>query len=117
MLRPSPRLAALLLWIALAMLPLRGWASAVMPMTAGNAAAAGTAALPCHGDAPHGTDAGTTQHGCTACDLCHAGVAQPAPMVLALPALPAAAPCAMAPAVFEQATPDDLFRPPRTFLA
>lgn len=60
---PRRRWAALLLWLALALLPLRGWAEVVMPImmalgggAAGmqSAAPAGAAMLPCHAGADSG---------------------------------------------------------------
>jgi hypothetical protein len=106
------RSSLLLLWLLLALLPLRGWANLTMHLpTQGSASAA-----PCHGvemAAAHAAaDTADAAPSCTLCDVCH-GVMLPAaemaqgsdrcaqPLPTARPA-PAAA-----------AEPDTLFRPPR----
>jgi hypothetical protein len=119
MFRPSCRLVAAVLWLAIALLPLRvvaaGWMSP--GIAAASAASAAADALPCHGmPADAADEAGNgapMHHVCNLCDLCHAGVTvAPEPPALAL-----------ASAVQERATrplsphgrvaPDGLFRPPR----
>ena len=136
--RPPRRLVVALLWIAMALLPLRALAAAVMPAaTAGVASAAVESAahdvlqaVPCHGasalvaadaDADADADAGTapaeTTHTCSLCDLCHSSVVSAQPPVLALAELPAALPRAAAPSALEPRAPDGLFRPPRIALA
>jgi hypothetical protein len=129
MFRVSRRLTAALLWIAIALLPLRGAAAAVMPVVmsgTGSSAVSAAAddaatALPCHGaiaaaDGAHAAPADTS-HTCAMCDLCHTNVAQTSPPPIALPTLHEALPHTAAPAAIEPRAPDGLFRPPRTFLA
>jgi hypothetical protein len=118
------RRSAWVLWLLLALLPLRGWAGAVMHLPGSTPGApAEQAAMPCHGD--HGADAarsGTdgasdswvaTEGSCTLCDLCHGcGAAGPGgglhePRVVA-DAVPEGRPGAVTPV-----QPDALFRPPR----
>jgi hypothetical protein len=130
--------AAALVWLALVLLPLRGWASVVMhagdparaaaaqlvhaAQAAGpvHAAQGGAepASMPCHAEAAAASpsDAGdpaSSQGSCQLCDLCHAG---------ALPAASAAAPAAAfvpprvaarasMPAAHQPAAPDDPPRP------
>ena len=132
--RPPRRLVVALLWIAMALLPLRALAAAVMPAaTAGVASAAVESAahdvlqaVPCHGasalvsadaDADAGTAPAETTHTCSLCDLCHSSVVTAQPPVLALAELPAALPRAAAPSALEPRAPDGLFRPPRIALA
>ncbi len=130
MFRLSRRLTAALLWIAIALLPLRGVAAAVMPVAMSGmatgviSAAADDAkpALPCHGAMAAAADDANaapadTSHTCAMCDLCHTNVAQATPPSIALPALHEALPQTVAPAAIEPRAPDGLFRPPRTFLA
>ncbi len=128
MFRLSRRLTTALLWIAIALLPVRSWAAVLMPIAMGDmqsvAAAGATAAdatvavLPCH-TAPQATadDSGNTPTACSMCDLCHTTVAQTAPTSVALPDLHEALPPAAASAAIEPRAPDGLFRPPRTLLA
>lgn len=130
------RLTTTLLWIAIALLPLRGWAAAQMAVAwPGGADASVSAAAdeahgvtPCHagahsmawsadvGDAAEHTSVNGS-HTCSMCDLCHTGAAQSEPPTLWLPALPHAAPHGAAPPAIEPRAPDGLFRPPRTNLA
>jgi hypothetical protein len=104
------RSSLVLLWLLLALLPLRGWAHVTMHLQA-----SGTpAAAPCHGsDAQAAAEPADTAKPCTLCDVCHgvmlllAGSAAQGDDRRAQPlpgALPAAAPAAEA---------DALFRPPR----
>ncbi len=104
------RSSLVLLWLLLALLPLRGWANLTMHLPA----QAAPAVAPCHGVegqfAAQPADAATA---CTLCDVCHGAVllregnapqstdrrAQPLPAAVA-----AAAPAA---------EPSALFRPPR----
>jgi hypothetical protein len=125
----APRLARWLLWLAIALLPLRGFAAAVMPMAMGAPGGQGEAAVatavavmpPCHGLAVDMAaavdDDDATPSACSMCAVCHGSVAQ-AP---AAPALPAAAPSpcpdAEASSPIEPRAPDALFRPPRSELA
>ena len=129
-LHPMPRLSrrfvAALLWIAIALLPLRGLAAAVMPVAmsglapvVASAPADDTAvAMPCHGASQDASAAAAdTSHACALCDLCHSSVAAaPAPMV-AMPVLHDAQPLGALPRAALPRAPDGLFRPPRTFPA
>jgi hypothetical protein len=122
--RTASRLAATLLWVALALLPLRGLAGALMPVVTGGGNAPVTAtevaAMPCHGAAAD--DAGTVQdaggtHTCSMCDLCH-GTAMRTDAPAALPAAPhEPLPRSAALTPIEPRAPDGLYRPPRTDLA
>jgi hypothetical protein len=129
MLRTARRLGPALLWIAIALLPLRGLAVSLMPAMAQPAAPVVTAAseMPCHGAA---ADAAAAHHDaqaaasvvddcptCSLCALCHGSVAQASQLSLDLPALPALPPAAAPPSAIEPRAPDGLFRPPRTLLA
>jgi hypothetical protein len=125
------RFVAALLWIAIALLPLRGFAAAVMPALMATApssfvsahAPAGDAAAvhPCHGAELASTDAGTlpadSSHTCSLCDLCHSGVVAAAPQAVALSTPHEVQPRTAAPTAIEPRAPDSLFRPPRTLLA
>jgi hypothetical protein len=124
--RLSSRFITALLWIAIALLPVRGLAAAVMPVAmagmvpaAASAAADETAvAMPCHGASPNATEsAADTSHACALCDLCHSSVAAaPAPPIV-MPLSHDAQPLGALPRAVEPRAPDGLFRPPRTFLA
>lgn len=115
MLRLSLRFSTALLWLAIALVPMRGWATALMPAAMDHgvpvAAAADESSLPCHAQAADtdATPAGT----CAMCDLCHSAAAQApdAPVLAAEPheALPVAATATP----IDAATPDGLYRPPR----
>jgi hypothetical protein len=125
MLRLSRRLTTALLWIAIALLPVRAWAALMMPMAMGHtqsaemtSAAAAASTLPCHAAVQSAADDGsTTPSTCSMCDLCHTTVAQVAHTVLTPPHLHEALPRAAASAAIEPRAPDGLFRPPRTLLA
>jgi hypothetical protein len=117
------RFVAALLWIAIALLPVRGFASVVMPMfmsgmpsTAASTTAGDTAsAMPCHGaTADESSTPATGSHKCSLCDLCHGTVAQVTQPSVSLPAVHEAQPEAAVPVVLEPRAPDGLFRPPRT---
>jgi hypothetical protein len=131
--RLSRRLTTALLWLALALLPLRGLAATLMPAMGAVPPAASDVAvgavvelvdadqsMPCHGAAAdsHHQEADATPVGdcptCPLCALCHASVAQATPFRLALPQLPSAPPAAAPPSAIEPSAPDGLFRPPRT---
>jgi len=123
MLRLSRRVTAALLWIAIALLPVRGLASVVMPVfmsgmqaTAASAAPEDTAsAMPCHGaQADKSSTPASGSHTCSLCDLCHGTVAQLEHPSVSLPATHEAQPEAIAPPAHEPRAPDGLFRPPRT---
>lgn len=143
MFSPLRRLAAVLLWAAVALLPLRGLAAAAMPAlmpAPGGAAATAVAstpaadAMPCHGDASHHAsrdDApGEAHHAvvpdaaewgdcpsCSLCVLCHGGLAQAPQVQLALTSPQGEPPAAHPWTARAPRAPDGLFRPPRPLLA
>jgi len=106
--RALRRTSLVLMWLMLALLPLRGWANLAMHPPAPTA----PAVAPCHGeDTPAAADPAVKA--CTLCDVCHGAVL----------ALAGAAPLGVDPrsqalpaslsAVAPEAAPDGLFRPPR----
>ena len=122
MFRPSRRCVATLLWLAIALLPLRGLASSVMPVAMMGIAAAGAdnvaAAMPCHGvEVVADSDSANNAAGCSLCSLCHGSAATIAAPTIVLPTLHGGAPLAAAPPALAPRAPDGLFRPPRTALA
>ncbi|HSV71384.1 MAG TPA: hypothetical protein VLI72_14850 [Methylibium sp.] len=117
------RRATWILWLMLALLPLRGWAVASMGVpvvnetaaTAVAAVAADDAAMPpCH-QAADVADAGATS--CQSCDWCHATLAGPARGGVAPMALPAAPPRLVAARDTGRRLAGGLDRPPRSALA
>jgi len=124
--RLSRRVVTALLWIAIALLPVRGWAAAVMPMPLDDitSALAGTTvddaatAMPCHGAAAdHDGASDNGSHACSLCDLCHGTVAQVAAPSVTVASTHESLPVAAPPRAIEPRSPDRLFRPPRTSLA
>lgn len=143
----SPRLVAVLLWLALALLPLRGLAAGLMAgPAAGHAAATAPAdvPMPCHEQAGHhdamdggahhdaaamhadsaddAADEGSAAVAddcptCALCALCHGGFAHASALPLVLAAPEAGAPAAATTVRLAPHTPDGLFRPPRPLLA
>jgi hypothetical protein len=122
----SRRLSTALLWIAIALLPVRGFAAVMMPMSilglpsteTSASADSPAAAMPCHRAATDDIGAPASGlHTCSLCDLCHGTVAQVEHPSVALPATHEAQPEAAVPVVLEPRAPDSLFRPPRTSLA
>jgi hypothetical protein len=116
MFRPSSRLVAAVLWLAIALLPLRAMAAGWMSpgMVTAPAASVAADAMPCHGMPADEADGDAPMHhACTLCDLCHAGVTvAPEPPALALASavqeratMPASPHCLLA--------PDGPFKPPR----
>ncbi|EHR70085.1 hypothetical protein BurJ1DRAFT_1212 [Burkholderiales bacterium JOSHI_001] len=113
--RASRRPVVLLLWLLLALLPLRGWAQGTMGLAA---TATHAQALPCHGEMAehppgHADSDGASKSACSHCDLCHAAAA---PNDLQAPpsaALPDTAPAAMSTQAPAATAADSLFRPPR----
>ena len=102
------RSSLVLLWLLLALLPLRGWAHSSMHLPAADT----SAAAPCHG-AEAVTDPSTAVQPCTLCDICHSAMLPWADGALSHPdrraqPLPGAAPPAAA-----ATEPGTLFRPPR----
>ena len=126
MLRPSRPLTVWLLWLAIALLPLRAWAAAAMPvaMVAEAAAAMATdvdapamsdAAGPCH----LGSDEAGVADGrsCSLCGVCHSAVVSMPSLASALPAMPVARPPIDASAGVERPVSGGPDRPPRIVLA
>lgn len=107
-----------LLWLMLALLPLRGWAFAAMTMPAAGpvevAAATQSLSPPCHEQAsPHGDASGDTGHRCALCVICHSAVAPAAALALTAAApIPAALPMWRADRRAD-AERQALFKPPR----
>ena len=126
MLRLSRRFSTALLWIAIALLPVRGWAAVLMPISMGDmqpaavtsAAATDVSVMPCHA-APQDAvaDGGDSPATCSMCELCHTTVVQAAPTSVTLADMHEALPPAAASVALEPRAPDGLFRPPRTSLA
>lgn len=105
--RALRRTSLVLMWMLLALLPLRGWANLTMHLPASDT----PVMAPCHG-AEAAADPADTSQPCTLCDVCH-GAMLPVSHLLQLKdprtqPLPVAAPLAAA-----AAEPDALFRPPR----
>jgi hypothetical protein len=126
MFRLSRRFTAALLWIAIALLPVRGFAAVMMPIMmvdAGSAAVSApaddaTTAMPCHDASQDAGDASAdATHTCSLCDLCHSSVAATTVPMIALSGPHEAQPYGASPPVLEPRAPDGPFRPPRTTLA
>ncbi len=72
-----------IIWLMLALLPLRGMAVATMEMPGGTAQVTGTETPvlvdAAHGKAPchDGADSGSADHACSLCDLCHGALTVP----------------------------------------
>jgi hypothetical protein len=124
--RLSRRFVAALVWIAIALLPVRGFAAVMMPMVmAGTAPTTVSApadnaatAMPCHSASQEASDAtADAHHTCSLCDLCHSSVAAATAPVMALCGPHEAHPLSASPPALEPRAPDGLFRPPRTTLA
>lgn len=103
-----------LLWLVIALLPLRGWAMAQMAAAPVAVAQHVTDAQPpCHGDAGTDSPATAAHAGCSLCEICHASLGLPAVTALNLPALPHAAPAVTPITGVRDGPPSELFRPPR----
>jgi len=122
--RPSRSLTVFLLWLAIALLPIRGWAAAVMPAAGTGAMPVAAqadhsephdAALPCH-DA-HDEPTGASGHTCSLCDVCHSAVVAMTGPAPALPVLPAARPRSGPAPGIERAVQSGPERPPRNLRA
>lgn len=141
MLRPSRPLTVCLLWLAIALLPLRAWAAAAMPMAGAPMSTASQAQTPdayaaqvqtaaLHEDeAPtmasesgplrscHSGSTASTSPDCTLCDVCHSAVAVGLGESTRPPLLVSRQPrIELAPAI-ERPVIDAPDRPPRQFLA
>lgn len=111
----SSRKAFVVLWLLLALLPLRGWAGTLMHLPAPETAAA-SVAMPCHGEvagdeadaSPTSADAST----CSLCDLCHGVAALPASAPAPEGPFGETPPATGSPAPL-QVVPAPLYRPPR----
>ena len=110
------RRALLLLWLLLALLPVRGWAGLAMHLPKAEHMAA---AAPCHGmDTTQSADAtdanrdGGSAAACSLCELCHGALLLPV-IALAEPDRPARAWRTAVPAEAPSPAPSPLFRPPR----
>lgn len=104
------RRALLMLWLVLALLPLRGWAGLAMHLPATEAAAP---AAPCHAEATASTAGDDALNAvCSLCELCHGAMLWPA-LQFPEPDRPAQRWLAAAPAQAPSAEPGQLFRPPR----
>jgi hypothetical protein len=114
------RWSFVVLWIALALLPLRGFANVVMHLPAQDA---GTAAMPCHGamDSPAGAaaetamtagaDADGSANACAMCDLCHGASAVSSTILPAAAFLPPRVAASDVLAAGQRSAPS--LRPPR----
>jgi len=120
-----------LLTLLIALLPLRGWAWAVMPVSVPvapghsmvHAMVQATADAPCHAhqaslDTPSDTPVASSQgqdhgHTCSLCDLCHAGVIAPPNWAWFHDAPPVAPPSWALSVAQGRDEGDGLFRPPR----
>lgn len=120
--RPSRPLTVFLLWLAIALLPIRGWAAVVMPAAGTGAMAVAAqadhsephdAALPCH----DGHDESTGGHTCSLCDVCHSAVVAMTGLATALPVLPPARPRAGPAPGIERTVQSGPERPPRSLRA
>jgi hypothetical protein len=117
MFRPSRRLFTALLWLAIALLPLRAFAAALMPAADAplhGAADAMASHAPCHGgEAQDPTPDAGAHAGCSLCELCHSSALAVDTPSLRLATLVQAGPPLHRAAVPEARAPDGLFRPPR----
>ena len=108
-------------WIVclmLALLPLRGWAAASMPMAAAVSAASTEARAPvppCHQQAADSSV--TVCQACDLCTLCHGVLVQTVFPTLAPMGTPGAAPAALVTRDTGRRLIGGLDRPPRFFLA
>lgn len=114
MLRPLSRPTLhWLLWLVIALLPLRGWAMAQMAVPAVATHHATDAAPHCHDAGTHQDKAAPAHAGCSLCEVCHASLGLPATPKLHLPTLPHAAPAVTPITGVRDGPPSELFRPPR----
>ena len=128
MLRHSRHLTTALLWLAIALLPLRGGMAAAMPHAMGGVAAQAQAqpvaepaammSAACDEAASHSAHAAgdghaSSTHTCSLCSLCHSTAAAVAAMSLHISALPTGAPPAHASRDIVCAVFDAPERPPR----
>ncbi len=123
--RLSRRFVAALVWIAIAVLPVRGLDATVMPglmsdMAPAMATSAPTdetaVATPCHAASQDVTSDTDATHACALCDLCHSSVAAAPASPAVMPVLHDVQPVGALPRAVEPRAPDGLFRPPRTSL-
>lgn len=100
-----------ILWLMLALLPMRLWAASVMP------AMAVASEAPCHEQAATEGAPAAEPSCCATCDLCHGTPADIALPGLPLPDLPDAGPAPSTPRDTGRTLTGRLDRPPRHFLA
>ena len=121
---PTPRTTryfAVLLWLLMVLMPVRGmalgWMQATMPLQAAQTVTAENASLPpCHAmaaDAVADEDSDSTRTACAACDLCHNGVVPTTLVSFAVAQVHGQAPQPTLNAPHERPALDGLFRPPR----
>jgi hypothetical protein len=105
----------MLLWLAIALLPLRGLANAWLVTSAPVSATAAAVVMPCHAS-PAG-DTADSSAGCAMCDLCHAcSAVAPVPRTVSVASRISEAPVAALPRPHGRVGPDGIFRPPRSAL-
>ena len=117
---PQMRRSHWILWLMLALLPLRGWAFAAMAIPAvgqpPDASAAASALPPCHeqlGSRGDHEQAEGSGHNCTLCEICHGAAVPAALLAVAAPLrVTAIAPDWRTP-VPADAERQALFKPPR----
>lgn len=129
MLRLSRHLTTALLWLAIALLPLRGGIAAAMPHAMGDASpidvsqpahetAVAAMSAACDEAAAHTAHAAGDEHAagahtCSLCTLCHASAAAASATALHIAALPGGAPPVLASRDIVGAEFDTPERPPR----
>lgn len=126
MLRPSRPLTVWLLWLAIALLPMRAWAASTMTVAMVAEAAAVIATVeagsinsnagPCHQGNEESAGA-TSSHSCGLCGVCHSAVVSLPNIASALPALPSTSPPSDPDPGVERAVLSGPDRPPRIVLA
>ncbi len=130
MFRPSRSVTTWLLWLAIALLPVRAWAAAAMPADMGSMSAAALAAAhqdageaehappapPCHGGGDPADDAAAPQ-ACSLCGVCHAAFALLPSVDAAVQTAAPERPMGAFVSAVETAALAGLERPPRPLLA
>jgi hypothetical protein len=117
------RARTLLICVLLALLPLRGWATVVMPsmQQASDDAVLAVSTAPCHEPSTSATSSDAAvpaAHAhCASCDLCHAAFAFSGDVAATAGRQRADSPCSRVEADTGRALPGGLERPPRIRLA
>ena len=118
-----------IVWLMLALLPMRGWAVASMVMPSAPVGLASevssdaqphhssSAMAPCHEAAQDDGSGGEATHACTLCDLCHSASSVSPQMVLPAAPVPDALPPPAAARDTGRHAVGGLDRPPRIALA